>query len=125
MGKNFENLCERLSAFLRGENLYEMANLGPKKTGLPYGIWISHKGSARHGPRIKAYPNGYSDKKAVIVISVDSNPSVIRRPRSPKVSAQNVNRLIEYVKKNEGILRQYWDDNDMDTDDLVAGLISL
>ena len=31
-----------------GEALYEMANLFPKHTGLPFVVWMSYKGGAQH-----------------------------------------------------------------------------
>jgi hypothetical protein len=33
--------------------LYEMANLFPNHTGLPFVVWILHKGGARHDVRMK------------------------------------------------------------------------
>ncbi len=35
------------------EDLYEMANLYPKHTGLPMVIWVSERGHARHDARVK------------------------------------------------------------------------
>jgi hypothetical protein len=34
------------------EILFEMANLGQRNTGLPYVVWISVKGGARHDVRV-------------------------------------------------------------------------
>ncbi|RLI85205.1 MAG: hypothetical protein DRP01_06695 [Archaeoglobales archaeon] len=119
------DLIEHLRDFLSGDNLYEMANVGPSKTGLPYGIWISHKGSVRHGPRIKSYPEGYANKKSVVVVSIGADPEVIKKPRRPKIPSASLGKLVEYVKKNQEILLQYWNDDDMDTQDLLSGLKAL
>jgi hypothetical protein len=35
------------------DELFEMVNLAPRLTGLPMTIWVSPRGNARHGPRIK------------------------------------------------------------------------
>ena len=35
------------------DELFEMVNLVPRLTGLPMTIWVSPRGNARHGPRIK------------------------------------------------------------------------
>ena len=34
-------------------DLYEMANLYPRETGLPMTVWVSPRGRARHAARIK------------------------------------------------------------------------
>jgi hypothetical protein len=35
------------------EGLFEMANLSPKRTGLPFVVWISPKAGAPHDVRVK------------------------------------------------------------------------
>lgn len=35
------------------EELYEMANLYPKHTGLPVVIWVPERGHARHDVRVE------------------------------------------------------------------------
>ena len=36
-----------------GDDLFEMANLFPHRTGLPMTVWVSPRGGARHDVRIK------------------------------------------------------------------------
>ena len=36
-----------------GDELFEMANLFPHRTGLPMTVWVSPRGNARHDVRIK------------------------------------------------------------------------
>jgi len=37
----------------QGQALFEMANLRPERTGLPFVVFISQKGGARHNVRVK------------------------------------------------------------------------
>ena len=38
---------------LDADELFEMANLFPRTTGLPMTVWVSPRGNARHDVRIK------------------------------------------------------------------------
>lgn len=107
---------------IMGRALYEMANVAPKRTGLPYGIWISHRGSVRHGPRIKAYAAGYQVRASEIVVTIEEVPRVIRCPQRPHVPAAHLRQLEAFVRLNRAPLIQYWEDNDMDTQDMIDQL---
>lgn len=41
-----------------GEALFEMANLSPKRTGLPFVVWISPKAGAPHDIRVEVSRDG-------------------------------------------------------------------
>jgi hypothetical protein len=38
---------------LETDELFEMANLYPRTTGLPMTVWVSPRGNARHDVRVK------------------------------------------------------------------------
>ena len=61
----FESIIEDL------EDLHEMTNLFPRTTKLPIVIWISPKGKAKHGPRIKVG----TDRE--ITITIEDEPTII------------------------------------------------
>jgi len=42
-----------ISAEVKNDELFEMANLYPRTTGLPMTVWVSPRGNARHDVRIK------------------------------------------------------------------------
>ena len=44
---------DKLVAASESEGLFEMANLSPKRTGLPFVVWISPKAGAPHDVRVK------------------------------------------------------------------------
>jgi len=50
--KDTENL---LPIGSEADDLFEMANLYPRETGLPMTIWVSPRGNARHDVRIGQY----------------------------------------------------------------------
>jgi hypothetical protein len=39
---------------LEPEDLFEMANLFPRTTGLPMTVWVSPRGNARHDVRVRS-----------------------------------------------------------------------
>jgi hypothetical protein len=41
---------------IAGQALFEMANLRPERTGLPFVVFISQRGGARHDVRVKLAP---------------------------------------------------------------------
>jgi hypothetical protein len=103
--------------------LYEMAtNLRPERTGLPFPIWVSQGIGVRHGPRVKAFPNGLKDQKTVIIVTVEDDPKVVRVPRKGHVAAADLEALRAWVRLNLSVLQRYWEDPEMWTDDMMAAL---
>lgn len=54
-----------------------MANLRPKRMGLPFVVYVSPKGNVAHGPRIKA-SNKYGEKARLKLVKVIGSPSPLR-----------------------------------------------
>lgn len=117
-----EDLIETLRVLVGGQDPFMMANLTLPVAGLPYGIWIGHRGRARHGPRIWAYPEGIKGGRREIVIAIGEEPAVLWQPRKPRIPAAHLAQLVEWVGLNRAILLRYWHDNDMDTSELLDGL---
>ena len=114
---------EDLRVALGFEDPYMMANIGPEDTGLPYMIWIGHRGRVRHGPRIAAYLDGYRVKSGMIAISLDEHPRVLRLPTKRAVPREHIDRMIEFARKNRELLLRYWDDDDMGTREMFEALV--
>ena len=115
---------EDLRVALGGEDGFQMCNVSASETGLPYMIWIGHRGRVRHGPRIAAYLDGYAVKKSMIAISIEENPCVISLPKGREIPPKNIQKLIEYARKNRELLLRYWHDGDMGTCELLDQLVS-
>jgi hypothetical protein len=60
------------------DELYEMANLFPRTTGLPLTVWVSPRGQARHAARIKvSLTPGRMDIGHTAVVRIQPSPRLI------------------------------------------------
>lgn len=105
-------------------DLCEMANLTPKRTGLSVQIWADHLGFKRNKkdkyPRVKLGKDNVS-----ISISISENPIVFAKSGKIKKSDEDDFREGEkYIAKNSDIfLKHYFDEDDsFDDDDLKQEL---
>ena len=96
---------------------YEMSNLFPKHTGLPFTVWISVKGGARHDVRVKV-------SRAPKAIPADM-VSVAIRPRvrvvEGELDARELAVLSSWIELNREVLIAYWN-GDIDTRDAIEAL---
>lgn len=99
------------------EDLFEMANLFPKHTGLPFVVWISYKGGARHDLRVKVSqgPKALPSEMASVAI----RPQV--RVVEGKMSASDLSALTRWIEINQDVLLKYWE-GEIDTIDAVEGI---
>jgi hypothetical protein len=79
-------------------DLFEMTNLYSTSTKLPYTIWISTKGKAKHGPRIKV------DAEKEVVISIEEEPEILHG----KLNARDFAKIKKWILKNKEILLRHW-----------------
>jgi hypothetical protein len=101
------------------DELFEMANLYPRTTGLPMTVWVSSRGNARHDVRVKvnmAHGNQ---------INVDNTAVVAVRP-SPRViegrlSLEDERAVANWITLNSAAIIAYWD-GDADTAQLIEAL---
>ena len=84
-------------------DLYELANLYPKHTGLPFVVWISYRGGAQHDVRVKVSPG----------------PTV--RLIEGNMSGGDMALLAQWVELNRDVLVKYWD-GEFDTKDALDAL---
>jgi hypothetical protein len=103
------------------EDLYEMANLYPKHTGLPMVIWVSERGRARHDVRVKVSTR-HGDRMNIhdtAVVGVRP-PSVLAGVLSPT----DRQAIFRWITLNELTLIDYWN-RTIDTVELIQRLKSL
>ena len=100
------------------EDLYEMANLYPKHTGLPMVIWVSEKGYARHDARVKV-----STKHGTRMNINDTAVVGIRPPSvlAGVLSTADRQAAYRWITLNEAALIAYWNGT-IDTVELVQQL---
>ena len=89
--------------------MFEMSNYRTRTTGLPMIIWVSSKGNAKHGPRIKVQSN-YSQKvmpDELFVVTVAHSPILIEGKQGD-ITNDDVNQVYKWVIKNYNILWKLW-----------------
>jgi hypothetical protein len=99
---------------------YEMANLFPKHTGLPFVVWISVRGGARHDVRVKVS----SSAKAVPgdMATIGLRPEV--RVLEGEMETQAFHLLCEWIELNRSTLIAYWE-GEIDTQDALEALVKV
>ena len=101
------------------DELFEMANLYPRTTGLPMTVWVSPRGNARHDARIKVNMTHGEQ------MNVDNTAVVVVRP-TPRVveghlSTADERAVFTWIVLNAASLIAYWDGN-IDTVQLAHAL---
>ncbi|MDZ4800518.1 MAG: hypothetical protein SGI92_20365 [Bryobacteraceae bacterium] len=103
------------------DDFYTMANLSPKRTGLPFVVWISPKAGAKHDIRVKVSPGPKA--KSEDLISVALRPEV--RVVDGELSPQDLARLREWVALNLDVLVRFWDGQIEYTEEVIEALRAL
>jgi hypothetical protein len=102
-----------------GDELYEMANLYPRTTGLPMTVWVGPRGNARLDVRIKVNLTRGNQ------MNIDNTAVVGVRPAPHLVAGRfswDDERLVfEWIRLNVGTIIAYWDGN-LDTAELIQNL---
>ena len=97
------------------DELFEVANLFPRTTGLPMTVWVSPRGNARHDVRVKVNMT-HGDQMNIAntaVVGVRPSPRVIAGHLSPN----DLRAVFEWISLNTAALVEYWDGR-IDTIDL-------
>ncbi|MBI1251848.1 MAG: hypothetical protein GC189_10280 [Alphaproteobacteria bacterium] len=89
------------------EDLFEMANLYPRDTGLPMTVWVSPKGRARHDARVKVCRTHGDRMNAddTAVVAVRPAPALLHG----ELSAKDEAAVLAWVQLNADALIGYWD----------------
>jgi len=89
------------------DELFEMANLFPRTTGLPMTVWVSPRGNACHDVRVKVNMT-HGNQMAVsntAVVGVRPGPHAI----AGQLSAEDERAVFEWVSLNTDALIEYWE----------------
>jgi hypothetical protein len=97
------------------DDLFEMANLFPHRTGLPMTVWVSPRGNARHDVRIKVNMTHGNQMNAAntAVVGVRPAPHLI----AGRLSPEEQRLVFEWIELNAAALISYWE-GQIDTIDL-------
>src|SRR6266436_2383816 len=88
-----------------GQALFDMANLRPERTGLPFVVFISQKGGARHDVRVKVARSAKVRPSEMITVAVRPSVRIVKGTLDPRDLA----RLSEWIELNKDVLIAYWD----------------
>ena len=90
-----------------GDDLYEMANLFPRTTGLPMVVWVSPRGRARHDARIKvSLAPGRMDIGQTAVVGIRPSPRLIEGRLGPA----DLELVSQWIELNEEALIDFWNE---------------
>jgi hypothetical protein len=87
-----------------GQAAYEMANLRPERTGLPFVVFISQRGGARHGVRVKVARAPKVRPSEMVTVALCPSVRVVRGRLDP----QDLELLRQWIDINEQVLIDYW-----------------
>jgi hypothetical protein len=101
-----------------GQALFDMANLRPERTGLPFVVFISQKGGARHDVRVKVAPGPKVRPSEMATVAVRPAVRVVRGALAP----DDLARLAEWIELNRDVLIDYRNGDIEYTEDAVSAL---
>jgi hypothetical protein len=101
-----------------GQATFDMANLRPERTGLPFVVFISQRGGARHDVRIKLARTPRVRPSEMITVAVRPTPRVIRG----RLSAHEFEQVKRWLELNADALVDYWNGIIEYTEDVIDAL---
>jgi hypothetical protein len=105
--KTNETVAEELGrseSNAEGQADFEMANLRPERTGLPFIVFISQKGGARHDVRIKIARAARVRPAEMITVAIRPTVRVVRG----RLDAHDLDLLTQWIDLNRDALVDYW-----------------
>ena len=100
-------------------DMFEMANLRPERTGLPFIVFISQQGGARHDVRVKVARGPRADPTQMVTVTVRPEPRVL----PPDALSGEETRLIgAWIELNRQVLIDYRVGDIAYTEDAIAAL---
>ncbi|MGD9615629.1 MAG: hypothetical protein AB7H90_09755 [Alphaproteobacteria bacterium] len=101
------------------DDLFEMANLYPRETGLPMTVWVSPRGNARYDVRVKVNM-AHGDQMNIAntaTVGVRPAPRVI----AGRLAPADTQAVFQWVTLNTDALVAYWEGR-IGTIELAAAL---
>jgi hypothetical protein len=96
---------------------FEMSNLFPKHTGLPFTVWISVKGGARHDVRVKVSRTSRANPEDMVSVAIRPRVRVVEG----ELDAKELALLSSWIELNRDALIAYWN-GEIDTRDALDAL---
>ena len=96
---------------------FELANLFPKHTGLPFVVWISYRGGAQHDVRVKVSPGPRATPSEMASVAIRPDVRVVEG----SVTGADLALLKKWVELNQDVLLRYWE-GEIDTKDTIDAI---
>jgi len=87
-----------------GQATYEMANLRPERTGLPFVVFISQRGGARHDIQVKVARVPRVRRSEMVTVALRPSVRIVRGRLDP----HDLALLRQWIDINEQVLIDYW-----------------
>jgi hypothetical protein len=100
------------------DDFFLMANLSPLFTGLPFVVWISAKGGARHDIRVKISRSAKVKPDELITVALRPTLHTIG---SEQLREEELALLTEWINKNWTALWAFWN-GDLYTEEVLPKL---
>lgn len=94
-----------------------MANVRPDRSGLPFVVWISQKGGARHDLRVNV---SAGPKAGAWRASVSVRPEI--EIKEGELSSEEFALVYAWIELNRDVLIGFWDGDIAYTEDALAAL---
>ncbi|MBV9815419.1 MAG: hypothetical protein JO229_06660 [Alphaproteobacteria bacterium] len=101
-----------------GQAGFEMANLRPERTGLPFVVFISQKGGARHDVRVKVARAPKVRPAEMVTVALRPSVRVVRGRLDPR----DLDLLRHWLEINEQVIVDYWNGDIEYTEDALSAL---
>src|SRR6266567_9286800 len=88
------------------EGLFEMANLPPKRTGLPFVVWISPRAGVPHDVRVKVSKGPKVRSSELVSVGIRPDVHVIA---GGKMNGHDLALLKKWIELNRDVIVKYWD----------------
>jgi len=99
--------------------LFEMANLSPKRTGLPFVVWISPKAGAPRDVRVKVSKGPKVHPSQLISVAIRPDVHVVG---GGNFSTHDLALLKKWIEVNHDVIVKYWEGEIEYTEDAIAAL---
>jgi hypothetical protein len=109
---------EAASEETEGQATFDMANLRPERTGLPFVVFISQRGGARHDVRIKLARSARVRPSEMLTVALRPRPRLIRG----EMNASEFDLLRRWIELNRDVLIGYWNGDIEYTEDALAAI---
>ncbi len=95
-----------------------MASLSPKRTGLPFVVWISPKAGAPPDDRVKVSPGPAVLRSDLVSVAIRPDVRVV----GGKMTGTDLALLQKWVELNRDVIIKYWEGEIEYTEDAFAAL---